>query len=233
MRSMQRKMWAGTVAVALLLGGFGGLTTPQAYADEDEDTTVIAPAPADTSIPLNKRFHLDWSQVEGNASNILGMDWIDLNDALTSGKSIAEVAASKGVSGEGLVSQLVQLEASQVNEALQANKITQDEADRLNKQITDKITKIVNKEGYQYKAKEAGQHNKSLQLTFKPKAAELAELLKLDKEQVKQQLAEGKSVADIAAAQGITEDELITKLTEQIKPALKSWIHQTEQQTKK
>ncbi|MFH5187053.1 hypothetical protein ACHHV8_33205 [Paenibacillus sp. TAB 01] len=230
MKSMKRSMWAGTVAVALLLGGFGGLATQQAYADDDDDdsSVVSAPAPADTSIPLNKRFKLDWSEVEGNASNALSMDWIDLNDALASGKSIADIALSKGVNVEGLTDQLAQLESSQVADALQSNKITQDEADKLNKQIQSKVQKIVEKEGYQDKAKTPGEKTKKLQLGYKVKAADIAELLGISKNEVKQGLADGKTLADLAAVKGITEDQLVDKLSNQVKPSLEALIHTSE-----
>lgn len=230
MKSMKRSMWAGTVAVALLLGGFGGLATQQAYADDDDDDSAVisAPAPADTSIPLNKRFKLDWSQVEGHASDALGMDWIDLNDALVSGESIAEIAATKGVNVDGLTAQLVQLESSQVTEALQSSKITQDEADKLNKQIQDKVQKIVEKEGYQTKVKTPGEKSKKLQLGYKVKAGDVAGLLGMSKNEVKQGLAGGKTLADLAALKGITEDQLIDKLSDQVKPELEALIHKSE-----
>lgn len=229
MKSMKRSMWAGTVAVALLLGGFGGLVTQQAYADGDDDSsTISAPAPVDTSIPLAKRFKLDFSQVESNASSVLGMDWIDLNDALTNGKSIQEVASAKGVDSGTLTSQLVDLESAQINSALQSNKITQDEANQLNKKVQDKVQKIVSKEGYQYKAASSADKTKKLQLGFKIKPADVAALLGMDKDEVKAELANGKSLADIAAAKGITEEQLLAKLSDELKPSLESLIHQTE-----
>ncbi|WP_028553131.1 hypothetical protein [Paenibacillus sp. UNC451MF] len=225
MKSMKHKMMAGTVAAALLIAGLGGTITHPAYADDDvadSDTVITAPA-VNTSVPLSKRVNLELNLIAVKASGILDMDYDDLNEALKGGKSLANIAVEQGKSAEDLTDKLTEETLSLINNALMSNQITQEEAASLNKKATQKIQKIVREAGYQAKEKtEKTKH--SLKLGSTLKAEDLATALGITKQELKKGLKDGKSLSEIAAEKGMTDDQLISKLKDDLAPSLQSFI---------
>lgn len=227
MKSMKQKMIAGTVAAALLIAGLGGVITHPAYADDDSsDSGTVVTAPVNTSIPLSKRVNLELNLIIVKASGILDMDYDDLNEALKGGKSLASIAAEQGKSAGDLINKLTSDTLSLISNALTSNQITQDEADKLNKKATEQINQIVNEAGYQVKENtdKADKTKQSLKLQQSLKAKDIAAALGVTKQELKKELASGKSLSDIAAEKGMTDEQLINKLKDDLTSPLQSLI---------
>ncbi|UQZ83999.1 hypothetical protein SK3146_03211 [Paenibacillus konkukensis] len=225
MKSVKQKMMAGTVAAALLIGGFGGVLTHSAYADDDDGDAAITTA-VNTSIPLSKRVDLGLDQLVIKASGILDMDYEDLQDALQSGKSLASVSIDQGMPSDALATKLIGDTQRIIDEALGANQITQDEANTLSQKAREQIENRINKTGYQDKAKTTGEAKKHLlQFQYKPQAESLAKLLGITKSELKKELEGGKSLSDIAAEKGINDEQLTSKLQEDMASSIQDFIH--------
>ncbi|WP_282939414.1 hypothetical protein [Paenibacillus sp. RC67] len=226
MKSMKHKMMAGTVAAALLIAGLGGAITHPVYADDDSsDSGTVVTAPVNTSIPLSKRVNLELNLIIVKASGILDMDYDDLNEALKGGKSLASVSVEQGKSAEDLMNKLTDDTLSLINNALSSNQITQAEADTLNKKATEQIRKIVNEAGYQVK-EHTDKAKQPLKLQQSLKAEDIAAALGVTKQELNEELNNGKSLSEIALDKGMTDEQLINKLKDVLTPSLQSLIVQ-------
>ncbi|MCS7463402.1 hypothetical protein N0M98_25175 [Paenibacillus doosanensis] len=225
MKSVKQKMMAGTVAAALMIGGHGGVLTHSAYADDDGGDTEITAA-VNTSIPLSKRVDLGLDELVIKVSGILDMDYDDLQDALHNGKSLANAATDHGMPSDALAAKLIGDTQRIIDEALGDNQITQDEANTLSQKAREQIEQRINKTGYQDKAKTAGKASKRLfQFQYKPQAESLAKLLGITKNELKKELEGGKSLSDIAAEKGWNDEQLISKLQEDMASSMQDFIH--------
>jgi hypothetical protein len=79
------------------------------------------------------------------AATYLGLTATQLQTALQSGKTLAQVAdATKGKSAAGLIAALVASEQKELAAAVTAGKLTQAQADAMSAQLKDRVTAIVN-----------------------------------------------------------------------------------------
>jgi hypothetical protein len=79
------------------------------------------------------------------AASYLGMSEAELGTQLASGKSLAEVAKTKGKSVDGLVSALVADEKKELDAAVKAGRITQAQADAFLANAKQRFTEAVNR----------------------------------------------------------------------------------------
>ncbi|SFK97014.1 hypothetical protein SAMN03159341_102454 [Paenibacillus sp. 1_12] len=151
MSRWKQSVMAGTVAAALLVGGFGSSFTQQVFADDDIEDAWVA-GTVDTSIPAAERADLKLNQIIILASSILDIDNSDLQEELHDGKSLADVAMQQTNESANFTSKLVSLVEAPINKSLNDGKITSEEATALLKSTTDEVTHIVNQPGYEEKA---------------------------------------------------------------------------------
>jgi hypothetical protein len=78
------------------------------------------------------------------AAKALGITTDDLRSALRDGKSIADVAKDKNVDINKVIDAMVATAQSRIDKAKTDGKITQPQADRLQADLKDRITKLVN-----------------------------------------------------------------------------------------
>jgi hypothetical protein len=79
------------------------------------------------------------------AAAYLGLSQADLQTALQSGKTLAQVAnATSGKSSSGLIAALVAAEQSELTAAVTAGRLTQAEADQLSASLKERFTNFVN-----------------------------------------------------------------------------------------
>jgi uncharacterized coiled-coil protein SlyX len=81
----------------------------------------------------------------GAAATYLGVTPAELHTALRSGKSLAEIAADKGKTVEGLVAALLAEPEKRLDAAVAANRLTQAKADELLAKLTERVTAMVNR----------------------------------------------------------------------------------------
>ncbi|MCZ8512510.1 hypothetical protein O9H85_08785 [Paenibacillus filicis] len=222
MKKWTGTVMAGTVAAALLFGSFGGVVTPRAYADDDG--AVEMPAP-NTSIPLNQRVSPDLGTIVLQTSSILDMEDSDINDQLGSGKTLSDIVSAQGANRADVTNQIVQQLEQKVTNALNESVITSDEANQLNTQITQYVKTAFDTPGYKDHAVQLGA-SEDFTIQKSVSSADLANILGMTGEEFDKAVnQDGKKLADIAKDKGITEDQLIAKLKDQLTSTLQDFIH--------
>lgn len=78
-----------------------------------------------------------------DAAKVIGISGDELRTQLQSGKSLAEVAKSHGVSEDTLVTRLVASAKSHLADAVKAGRLTQAQADRMTADLSARITRMV------------------------------------------------------------------------------------------
>ncbi|RNB87040.1 hypothetical protein EDM56_15195 [Brevibacillus fluminis] len=137
---------------------------------------------------------------------LLKLDADQLQEQLKAGKSLAEIAQAQGVSTDALTSLLAKQRDQKLTEAVKNGKLTKERADRIKVNSAERIKQFVeSKHNGRMHGKGSGLRNNE----------ELLALLKLDADQLKEQLKAGKSLAEVAQAQGVSKADVIKLLIAQ------------------
>jgi len=151
------------------------------------------------------------------AATVLGMSVDDLMAELKDGKSLADVAAAKGISQEKLTTDLLAQVKTQMDGLVSDGKLTQEQADNIYTQTESNIDQIVSDtSGFNFGPGfgERGPHG-GVQVMD---AA--ATVLGMSVDDLMTELKDGKSLADVAEAKGISVEKLTTDLLAQVKTQL-------------
>lgn len=147
---MRTSIRAATAAAAIAgagLAGFG-LTTAFAQTDEEAPTTTEAPAPSDDGArpdgPGGPGCHGRGRGPGLEAmAEAIGIEVEELRTALQDGQTPAEVAEENGVSREDLVAAVVEGINTHLDEAVEAGRLTEAEADERRAEAEDHANDIV------------------------------------------------------------------------------------------
>jgi hypothetical protein len=137
------------------------------------------------------------------AAKYLGLSESDLRDKLSDGQSLADVAKAQGKDVDGLEQAILAAAKSDLDKAVSDKKLTQSQADDVYNRLKDNIDDMVN-----------GQlrfHVRGPHLGFGPFGGSLdaaAKYLGLSQSALRDQLQDGKSLADVAKAQSKSVDGL-------------------------
>jgi hypothetical protein len=85
----------------------------------------------------------EWVGDNDNAASVLGLTVEQLQAERLSGKSLAEIAATKGITEDALISKLVDARKASVTELLTAGKITQAQADYMLNNMAEHVKVMV------------------------------------------------------------------------------------------
>ncbi|MDF2652990.1 MAG: hypothetical protein K0Q73_8795 [Paenibacillus sp.] len=88
------------------------------------------------------------------AAGIIGVAPDKLKKELKDGKSIAEVAKSKGIAEAELTNQLVAIKARKIDEAVKSGKWTAEKAEKMKEKLPDHIRHMLNHKGF-HKSRES------------------------------------------------------------------------------
>ncbi len=87
----------------------------------------------------------DGMDILATAATYLGKSESDLQSALASGKTLAQIAdATSGKSASGLVDALVSAQQARIQQAVKDGHLTQSQADEITARLKDRITQLVN-----------------------------------------------------------------------------------------
>ncbi|MGG0939510.1 hypothetical protein ABHN11_26255 [Brevibacillus centrosporus] len=143
---------------------------------------------------------------------LLKLDGAKLDEQLKAGLTLAEVAKAQGVDENSVIDLLVKQQEAKWKEAVSAGKLTQEQVDSMKGNASERI-----KEQIERTAQARGGMGFVVNLHSN---AELASLLKLDADKLQEQLKSGKTLADVASAQGVAKEEVVALLTKQQKDQL-------------
>jgi len=216
-----------TCGMALLLAG--AVALPAAAGAELRD-----PASAQASPPCSspndpsckpKRMHLGIGpeRIYAEAAALLGMSRDDLMKELTAGKSLTDAATAKGKTREQLIAGLLARTSAILDKEVKNGSLTREAADQMKEQVNRRLPWLVDVKGVAFSGRGKGRHSMPPGL-LAARMPELAADLGMTKEELTQALASGKSLAEIAAAKGISREQLIAKLKDELTPVLEKLV---------
>ncbi|WP_148449971.1 hypothetical protein [Gorillibacterium timonense] len=162
-------------------------------------------------------------RIYSEAASVLGMSKEDLKKELTAGKSLADVAQAKGKSREQLIADLSARTSAFLDKEVKSGELTKQAAERIKERVGEKLPWFVDVKGLAFPGREGGPHSAPRGL-LTARLPELAAALGMTKEGLQMELASGKSLAEIAAKHGMSREQLIAMLKEQLTPTLEKLI---------
>lgn len=223
------------MAAAIVLGGAGYLQSKTyAAASTDTSASVTEEGQAGTSDAVKKNRDGKRMDHKGGGprggsilketSEVLGLTETEIKTALEGGSTFAEIAEGKGMTQSAFVEKLTELEAAKMDERLNEGDITEAEAAEWKEGLSARLEQLVQSSDPGFGMKGHGRGERGFGKFGNPE--EIAALLGLSEDELKTGMAEGKSLAELAAAKGITEDQLLQKLKDQMTEPLKQWINE-------
>jgi hypothetical protein len=150
---MHKKIVAALFTGSLLAGGAiggallgGGVATAQS-SSSDSTSSSSAPAPPDGPGGLGRHGGPHGHPDLAVAAGAIGISEADLQSALQSGKSIADVATANGVAPQTVIDALVADAQTKLAARVASGEITQAQADAMSADLAAHITDIVNHTG--------------------------------------------------------------------------------------
>jgi uncharacterized protein (DUF433 family) len=182
---------SATVAAVLGTGGvaIAGATT--------SGSSTPAPSTASASNNLNRKGIIKQNAKEALAlaAKTIGISPADLVKALAQGKSIAQVATDHGSSGAAVISALVTAADAKVTAALNAHKISQAQATKIDARIPTVVANFVNKpHQHAVRADLRGLRRDAVQIA--------AKTIGIPAKQLVTEVKGGKTVAQVASDHG-------------------------------
>ncbi|WP_159887664.1 hypothetical protein [Paenibacillus puerhi] len=159
--------------------------------------------------------HSGHSSLVEEASGVLGISQDELKKSLED-KTLVELAKERGMSEADLVAKLKAVRIAQLDQAVAAGKLTADQAARMKEKLDNHLSFLVNQHLNKLGKHRGGGH-KSRML---PAQDKLADIIGISESELKSQLNEGKSLTEIAEAKGMSKDQLIAKIKDELTP----WI---------
>ena len=146
-------------------------------------------------------------------ADLLGLSGSKLRAELQAGKSIADVAAEQGVALETIENALIDQLSTHLAEKVANGDLTQEEADtrlaEASSRISERLTQPFDGNGPRGRRGQRGQMMSTI-----------ADLLGLEGEELRAELQAGKSIADVAAEQGIALESIENALIDQLNTKL-------------
>jgi uncharacterized protein YidB (DUF937 family) len=216
--SRRNKIWAGMLAISIILSSTVLVhgTSSTAYAKGFGASNAQA-SPAKE----NKRRSFP---IIDEAAAILGLQADKVKQSLGEGKSLVDIAGQQGLSEADFTSRLLAIRIQKVDEAVKSGKITQEKANLIKAKMQEHIT-------YMIRSKKLLElHSKDDKKPFQNEAKQmmspekLAAIIGIPEEKLVEQLKAGKSITEIAAAQGISKQQLVTKIKDKLTPFLEKAV---------
>ncbi len=151
-------------------------------------------------------------------ADILGISGEDLASQLRDGATLAEVAEANGVATQTVIDYLVEQGQARIDAALEAGRITEEEAAEKSAGLVEKAEARVNGEFSKRGHGKRGHKGAKLET--------LSEVLGLEQDELRTELRSGATVADIAEEQGVSVDAvvdaLVADMTERVEAAVEA-----------
>jgi hypothetical protein len=218
-KPIEKKLLTGAIAAAFLIGGAGLLHNTQANA---ATTTTGATVVQNTNSSKNDhgKRGLEKNLIKETAT-ILGVDPTTITDQLKQGKTLVQVAQTKGITEDILLQKLTDAENQSIAAAVTSGKITQAQADKIKSGLAARLKKEVEH------VEKNDDHEKGRFGSFGDPAV-LSQILGVTRQQLKADLQAGKSLVEIAQAKGIAEDQLINKIKDGMTAKLKQFVEKKD-----
>ncbi|HJV44852.1 MAG TPA: hypothetical protein VJ824_03905 [Bacillota bacterium] len=158
----------------------------------------------------HQQHHPQGSFASQELLDLLHVDSQTLHNELKAGKSLADIAATNGVSEQSVIDYFVKKSTDRIQKDVQAGKITQEQADKRIAQLPKRMQKFV-----EHKGGSLGGHHGHHKGHPSGSMKVVAEALGLSQDDLKTQLKSGKSIAELAAEQGKDTQQIIDLMVKQ------------------
>ncbi len=218
---------------ALVIGGVtaGSMLAPVALAsaaddttdstDESTDETVDTPdSEADSDVDERRarhrrhhRLHAARHLAADVVTETLDMTEDELRDAFSEGKSLADIAADQGVAVDDLKAALEAAATERIDQAVEDERIDADRAAEMKENLGDRIDELIERTPGDRFGRGHGHHAHG-------GGEALAEFLGLSVDELRAAMADGGTLAELAEAQGVSEDDLVAFLLDSVEERL-------------
>lgn len=237
-----KRVIVSSLALALLLGG--GVLYGAGQSAHAEDAAAQQPSATKAKAGpfqewFGKRSGHDGSKDSGDpargmpifeeAAAILGTDKASLIASLKD-KTLVQLAAEKNMSEADLVAKLQAARSKTIDEAAASGKLTAEQAEKLKSRMSEHLKSMVNRT-FDGKGGHIGLHAGRKHLGIAPD--KLASILGMTEDQLKTELKSGKSLTDIAQSKGISKEQLVGKIKDQMTPWIENMVDRKPSQDKK
>lgn len=131
--------WMVLATVAVLAAGVVGLSA--VYAQGPNPARTPQPGcPVAAGGGLGLRMGARWGGMLQTWADALGLKVEELAAAVQSGKSVADLAKEKGLTIEALVDKAIEARKAAVQQAVEAGRLTQEQADAMLQQMRERMT---------------------------------------------------------------------------------------------
>ncbi|MED4910332.1 hypothetical protein P9761_19300 [Brevibacillus centrosporus] len=220
-------MLLGAMAAVLSIGSLGSAMAADTTQTQTQTQAKDLNKPAEVNYKgsMGHRGGIGFGGGFGYEKNeelltLLKLDAAKLTEELKAGKTLAAIAEAQGVEEDDVIALLVKQQEEKLAEAVKAGKLTQEQADKMTENSAERVKAMV-----ENTHQDRG-HGKMMFGFGLGKNEELLTLLKLDETKFKEELTAGKSLAEIAEAQGVDKqdviDLLVSKQKEQLAEAVKA-----------
>ncbi|MBE1440596.1 hypothetical protein [Paenibacillus sp. OAS669] len=225
MKNISKKVITGTIAASFLLGGLGylGVSQNQAFAETTGGSTDITA----TTQQKGPGHGFRGSNIVKEAAAILGADESSIQESVKAGKTLAEIAAAAGTSKDTFLDKLVESEKTAIAAQVTAGTLTQEQADKIVSGLSDRLKQQIENtrpQGQGGKGPNGPGGRDDMHMGLMGNSELLTNILGLTQDELRTELDAGKSIAEIAAAKGISEDDLISKIKDGLTDSLKQFV---------
>jgi DNA-binding CsgD family transcriptional regulator len=216
--SRRSKLWAGLFAISLILSS--------TVVTQGTSSIALAKGLGTSSslkMPSNDHERKAFPIIE-EAATILGLQADKIKQSLSEGKSLLDIAKEQSMSEADFSNRLLAVRTSKVDEAVKAGKITQEKADHVKARMQEHISFMIHSKNLQdlHSMDQKKRFSNEAKQMMSP--AKLSLILGIPEDKLVEQLKAGKSIAEIAQAQGISKQQLIDKIKEQLTPFLEKAV---------
>ncbi|QGQ96992.1 hypothetical protein EHS13_19920 [Paenibacillus psychroresistens] len=218
--SRRNKIWASFLALSIILSSTIIVQGTSSTAMADGLGLGASRTQAAPTKEIKRR---SFPIIEESAT-ILGLQSDKIKQSLKEGKSLLDLAVEQGLSETDFTSRLLALRILKVDEAVRSGTITQEKADHIKAKMQEHITFMIrSKHLLELHAKD---HKKPFQHEARQMMSpeKLATIIGIPQEKLVEQLKAGKSITEIAAANGISKDQLIIKIKDKMTPFLEKAV---------
>lgn len=203
---MKKLLIGGTVVAALFGGAALGPTVVSA-----NDETPSAPEEGQRQGPGAARHGM-----KHNLAEDLGIDADALRQGFEAGQTLAETLDANGIDRADAINAMTTAAETHIGEAVEAGRITQEEADARLAELPDHIEERLDADPSERGSRGKGQRGSKGKGQREGRghghAAEVFETLGLDPDTVREGLQSGMSLAEVAEANGVSQEELVAAL---------------------
>jgi len=152
------------------------------------------------------------------AAKTLNMDKEALMQELRGGKSLSDVAKAKNVKETDLKAALLKDQSARLDQAVQNGKLTADKAQAIKDKMGAFLDELIQRKGMMFS------HKRQMM----PSLDKLATRLGLSEKDLGEKLKSGKSLSEIAQEKGVSKEQLINGIKEDLTPEIEKMIeHKT------